>query len=91
MPSRSEVLGNGAIRRQKTLGMPRGFEPLHAPLMLARRPMGVLTPIIEIPALAMFHPGQYLALGRAIAFELIRDDDPRHVLQALQQLAEELL
>jgi hypothetical protein len=44
----SEVLGNESIRRQKSLGMPRGFEPLHATLSLTRRPMRVLTPIIKI-------------------------------------------
>ena len=56
MPSWSKVLGNGTIRRQKTLGMTCGLEPLHAILPLARRPMRVLTPVIEIATLAMFHP-----------------------------------
>ena len=91
MPPRSEVLGHGSIGRQKALGMSRGLEPLHAILPLARRPMGVLTPVVEIATLAMFHTGQYVALGRAIAFELIRDDHTRHVLQSLEQLAEKLL
>src|SRR5262249_32860185 len=53
MPSGSEVLGNGPIRRQKTLGMTRGFKPLHAILTLTRGTMRVLTPVIEIPTLAM--------------------------------------
>ena len=60
MPPWSEVLGNRSIRRQKTLGMAGRFEPLHPILALPRRPMRVLTPVIEIPTLAMFHPGQYL-------------------------------
>jgi hypothetical protein len=30
MPAWSEVLGDGSIRRQKALGMTRGFESLHA-------------------------------------------------------------
>ena len=55
------------------------FEPLHPILALTRRPMRVLTPIIEITTLAMFHPGEDLALGRAIALQLIGDDDARHV------------
>ena len=42
MPSWSEVLGNGSIGRQKTLGMAERFEPLHATLPLARRPMRIL-------------------------------------------------
>src|SRR5262249_27096003 len=60
-------------------------------LPLARWPMGVLTPVIEIATLAMFHPGQDLPFGRAITLELVRDDHPWHVLQALKQLAKELL
>ena len=71
--------------------MARGFEPLHAPLPLTRRAMRVLTPIIEIAALAMFRPGQYLALGSPIAFELVGHDDTRHIREALEQLAKELL
>jgi hypothetical protein len=55
MPSRAEVLGNGTIRRQKALGMTGGFEPLHATLTLTRRPMRILTPVIEVATLAMFN------------------------------------
>src|SRR5499427_6641661 len=91
MPSGAKVLGNRAIRGQEALGMPGGLEPLHAMLPLARRPMGVLTPVIEIATLAMFHPGGDLPFGRAITLELVRDDHPWHVLQALEQLAKELL
>src|SRR5215470_6467400 len=91
MPSGSEVLGNRAIRGQKALGMPCGLEPLHPTLPLACRPMRVLTAVVEIAALAVFDPGQDLALGRAIALELIGDDDAWHVLQPLKQLAKELL
>ena len=71
--------------------MPWGLEPLHAMLALTRRPMRVLTAVIEIATLAVFDPGQHLALGRAVALELIGDDDPWHVLQPLEQLAEKLL
>src|SRR5262249_35440530 len=91
MPSRSKVLGNGAIRRQKPLGMPGRFEALHAIFALPRGPMGVLTAVIEVATLPMFHPRQDLALRRAVALELIRDDHPWHVLQPLEQLAKELL
>jgi hypothetical protein len=51
MPSRSEGLGHGFIRRQKPLGMAGRFEPLHASLALTRRPMRVLTPIIAVATL----------------------------------------
>ena len=52
--------------------------------------MRILTPIIEVATLAMLHPGQHLALRRAVALQLVRNEDPRHVLQALQQRAEKL-
>jgi hypothetical protein len=53
--------------------------------------MGVLTPVIEIATLAVFYPGQDLPLRRAIALELIGNDDPRDILTALEQLTEKLL
>jgi hypothetical protein len=56
MPPGPNVLGNGSIRRQKTLGMAGRFEPLHAPLALTRRPMRVLTPIVGRTTLAMLYP-----------------------------------
>src|SRR5262245_10316631 len=91
MPLGSEVLGNGTIRRQKALRMARRFEPLHTIFALTRRPMRVLTAVIEIPTLPMFHSGQDLPFGRAITLELVRDDHPWHVLQALEQLTKKLL
>jgi hypothetical protein len=39
----------------------------------------------------MFNTGQDLAQGRTIALELIRDDHPRHIRQAFEQLAEKPL
>jgi hypothetical protein len=69
MPSVAEMLGKGAIRRQKTLSMPGRLEPLHAILTLPRGAMRVLAPVIEVAALTVFDSWQYLAFGRAIAFE----------------------
>src|SRR5262245_7373947 len=91
MPSGSEVLGNGTIRGQNGRGMTRRFKPLHAIFALACGAMRVLTAVIEIATLAVFDPRQDLALRRAVALELIRDDHPWHVLQPLKQLAKELL
>jgi hypothetical protein len=71
--------------------MARGFESLHPPLPLAGRPMRVLAPVIEVAALTVFHSWQDLTFGRAIAFELIRDDDPRDILQPFQEFTEKLL
>src|SRR5262245_20020886 len=53
--------------------------------------MRILTAVVEIATLPVFYAGQYLTLGRAITLELIRDDHPWHVLQALEQLSEKLL
>jgi hypothetical protein len=91
MPPGSEVLGNESIRRQNTLGMTRGFEPLHATLALARRPMRVLAPVMEITTLTMRYLWKHLALGRAVALQLVGHDAVGHIPQALEQLAKELL
>jgi hypothetical protein len=53
--------------------------------------LGVLRPIIEIPMLPMFHPGEDLALGGSVAFEFIGDNCSGDVGQPLKQLTEELL
>jgi hypothetical protein len=71
--------------------MPGGFEPLHAPLALAGGLMGVFRSVIQVAMLAMFHTRQGLALRRPIARQFIRNDDPRHVGQPLQQFTKELL
>jgi hypothetical protein len=71
--------------------MPWGFKPLHAIFALARGAMRVFAPVIEVATLAMLHPGQDFTLRRPVALQLIRNDHARHVLQALEQLAKELL
>jgi hypothetical protein len=39
MPAWTEMLGDGAIGREKTLGVPRGFKPLPPLFPLASRSM----------------------------------------------------
>jgi hypothetical protein len=53
--------------------------------------MGVFRTVVEIAVLAVLHPRQYFPLRRTIAFELVRDEHPRNILAALEQLAEEFL
>jgi hypothetical protein len=89
--SRSEVLSNRSICGEKPLRMTRRLEPLHTPLPLACRLMGVLRAIVQIAVLTMFDTRQNLSLRRAIAFEFVRDDDPRDVSEPFEQLTEELL
>ena len=91
MPPGSEVLSNRPVRGEKPLRMAGRFKPLHAPFALTRRPMRVFTPVIERPTLTMFHPGQELTLRRAVALQLIGDDNAGHIGEALEQLAKELL
>jgi hypothetical protein len=79
MPARAEVLRDGAIGGQKSLGVARGFELLHTPLPLTSGLMRVLRPTVEIPVLAMFDSWQDLALGGSIALEFVGDDHSRHV------------
>lgn len=76
MPSWAEMLGNATIRGEEPRGVPGG---------LAGWLMRVLGMIIEIPMLAMLHARQELSLGRTIAFESIRDDDPWDVLALFQE------
>jgi hypothetical protein len=45
--SRSAVLGDGTIRGEKPLGVPWRFAPLHPPLPLARRLVGVFGAVVE--------------------------------------------
>ena len=84
-------LGNRSIRRQKTLGMAGRFEPLHATLPLARRPMRVFTAVIQIATLSVFDARQQLALRGAIALEFVCGDHAWHIHQALEELTEKLL
>ena len=58
MASWAEVLGDRTIGGEEPLGVPWGLEPLHAPLPLAGRLVGVLRAVIEVPVLAVFHPGR---------------------------------
>jgi hypothetical protein len=51
----------------------------------------VLTPVIEVAALTVFYPWQELALGRAVALQLVGNDDAGNVREALEELAKKLL
>ena len=91
MASRSEVLGNGPIGGEESLGVSRGLKPLQAPLPLASWLVGMLRTVIEVPVLAVRHPRKHLPLRCPMAFQFVCNDDPRHIGQALQELTEKLL
>ena len=71
--------------------MPWRLEALHLPFSAPRRSMRVLRSIVQVAALAMFDIGHQRTLRRAIAAQLVGDEDPRHILQTLQQPLEEAL
>jgi hypothetical protein len=70
--------------------MPHRFEAFHRPLTLPRRLVRVLRSIVQIFRPAMLHRRHELAVRDPIATQPVGDDDPRHVLQALEEFAEEL-
>jgi hypothetical protein len=88
MSSWPDVLRHGAIRGEDAGRMPGGLTPLHPSLPLAGRLMRVLRAVIEVAVLAMCHTREDVLLGRAVAFQLIRDDHARDVRQPLEECAE---
>src|SRR2546427_11902448 len=62
MTVRAKVLRDRAIRGEEPLGLPRGLEPLHAPLALPGGLVRVLCTVVEIAMLAMLHSRQKLPL-----------------------------
>ena len=68
MPSRTKVLKDWSEGRQEPLSITGQFESLHATFALTRRPVRVLTAVVEIAALAQ--PFQYGHLfARSLAVE----------------------
>jgi hypothetical protein len=51
------MLGDRAIGGEEPLRMTRRFEPLHAPLTLARGLVGILRTVVEVAVLAVLHTG----------------------------------
>jgi hypothetical protein len=84
-----EVTVDKRVSGEEILGLPGRFESLHLPLSSSRRSMRVLGPIIQISALSMLDARQQPALSDAIAPQLVGDDHPRLIVQALQQPSEE--
>jgi hypothetical protein len=79
MPPWTKMLGDRTIGGKESLGLAWGLKPLHAPLPLTCRLVGVLRPVIEVAVLAMFYSRKNLTLGGSVALQLISDDHPWHV------------
>jgi hypothetical protein len=58
-------------------------------ISLSRRPMRVLSPIVQISALSVHNAGKQLTPSDTIASQLVGHDHPWDVLQPLQKLPEE--
>jgi hypothetical protein len=84
-------LGHQPTGGEKALGMPWGINLRHPPLALAGRLGGMLGAVVQIPVLPMLDTGRHLALGGAVALQLVRDDAPRYRRQPRKELAEKLL
>jgi hypothetical protein len=89
MPSGAEVQRDRASGRETVLRLPWRCEPLHLSFPLTHGPGRVLGTIARIAMLPVLHTGLDLAHGCPGASQLIRDDDPWHVHQALEELSEE--
>ena len=53
--------------------------------------MGILSAIVQVAALTVLDIRQELALRHPVAFQLVGDENARHVLQPLQETLEEAL
>jgi len=91
MSSQAEVLHNRTISGEEPLSVPGRLEALHASFQLAGGLMGIFRPIVEVPALSMFHPRQNISLRGPIACQLIGHDDSRDVPTAFEQFTKEFL
>jgi hypothetical protein len=90
MVFRPEVLAGGTIRGEKLLGVPSRLNPIHAPLSLANRFMGVFGMTVQVPVLVMFDTWGHLSLNGTVALELVRDDHPWDIMATLEELPKEL-
>ena len=79
MPTRAEVLHDGTIGGEESLGLARGLKPLHVSLALTCGLVRILSAIVEIPVLAMVHTREQFALGGCVALQFIGNDHPGHI------------
>ena len=86
-----KVASDVAERKQEPLGLPRGGEPFHHLFPDSGRLMGILSPIVQVLRPAMGHRRHELAVRHRVAGQLVGDDHPGHLPQALAQSAEQLL
>jgi hypothetical protein len=91
MTTRPKMLPDMAESKQEPLSLPGRGEAFHHPFPDPGRQMRVLSSIIEVFRAAMSHRRQKLAVRGLVAGQLVGDNHPRHVPQALEQLTEKPL
>ena len=73
---RHPVADSRCRRGQQPLRMPGRGEPFHRPLALPGRLMRVLSPVVQILRLPVFHRGHHHAVGGPVAGEPVGDEHP---------------
>src|SRR5262245_58861406 len=91
MPTRTEMLRAGVRGGEEPRRVARGLKPLPAPLPLAGGLVRVLGTVIEIAVLAVCLSWEQFPFGGPVAPQFSGEEHPRHVRQAFEQLAKELL
>ena len=83
-------VGEMPLNADGTVGVPDRLEAFHRPLALPGRLVGVLGAVVQVLRPAMLHRQHELAVRHLVAGELVGDEHPGHVPQALEQSAEAL-
>ena len=66
--------------RRETVGRAFEIKPLHAPLSLANRFVGVFGMTVQVPVLVLFDTWGHVSLNGTVALELVRDDHPWDIM-----------
>jgi hypothetical protein len=88
MPTGTKVSVYEGMGEQKPLRLITRFEPLHVALAFPRRTMRVLSPIVEVAALAMFDVRKKLSSSHAVAPQFVGHDHFGLVLKPDKQPSE---
>ena len=91
VPTGPKVRPDAAQRGQQPLRVPDRREAFHRPLALPGRLVRVLGAVVQVRRPAMGHRRHQLAARHRVAGQLVGDDHPGHLPQALAQSAEQLL
>ena len=77
--------------RKKSLGLPWGLEPTHAPFSNPCRSMRVLHPVVQSLMLSVVYSFENLFLGCSITLQFVCDNHSWYSVLGLEKFAEKLL